>query len=51
MQASELREQKMLTLAPHLKCEAPNAGHQARRAAGTRDERTLEAVAWMPWFG
>jgi len=29
----------------------PNARHQARRAAGARDERTLFAVAWMPWLG
>jgi hypothetical protein len=27
----------------------PNAGHQARRAAGA--ERALYAVACMPWFG
>jgi hypothetical protein len=27
----------------------PNAGHQARRAAGA--ERTLSAVACMPWLG
>jgi hypothetical protein len=27
----------------------PNAGHQARLKAGA--ERTLEAVAWMPWLG
>jgi hypothetical protein len=26
----------------------PNAGHQARRTAGARHERTLFAVAWMP---
>jgi hypothetical protein len=26
----------------------PNAGHQARRAAEARDERTLYAVACMP---
>jgi hypothetical protein len=26
----------------------PNAGHQARREAGARDERTLEAVACTP---
>ena len=25
-----------------------NAGHQARLEVGARDERTLEAVAWMP---
>ena len=31
--------------------EAPNAGHQARRTAGARHERTLFAVAWMPWLG
>jgi hypothetical protein len=30
---------------------ALNAGHQARRAAGARHERTLFAVAWMPWLG
>src|SRR2546427_727919 len=30
---------------------APNAGHQARRTAGARHERTLFAVAWMPWLG
>jgi hypothetical protein len=29
----------------------PNAGHQARRTAGARHERTLAAVACMPWFG
>jgi hypothetical protein len=29
----------------------PNAGHQARLKAGARDERTLEAVAWMPLLG
>ena len=29
----------------------PNAGHQARLEVGARDERTLEAVAWMPWLG
>ncbi len=29
----------------------PNARHQARRAAGARHERTLAAVACMPWFG
>jgi hypothetical protein len=29
----------------------PNAGHQARRRAGARHERTLFAVACMPWFG
>jgi hypothetical protein len=28
-----------------------NAGHQARLKAGARHERTLEAVACMPWFG
>src|SRR6266581_8214535 len=28
-----------------------NAGHQARRTAGARHERTLFAVAWMPWLG
>jgi hypothetical protein len=27
----------------------PNAGHQARREAGA--ERTLYAVACMPWLG
>jgi hypothetical protein len=25
-----------------------NAGHQARLEAGATQERTLEAVAWMP---
>ena len=30
---------------------APNARHQTRLKAGARDERTLEAVACMPWFG
>jgi hypothetical protein len=35
-----------------LRSEAPqNAGHQARREAGARDERTLYAVACMPLFG
>jgi hypothetical protein len=29
----------------------PNAGHQARRTAGARHERTLFAVAWMAWLG
>src|SRR5712691_11556369 len=29
----------------------PNAGHQARREAGARHERTMEAVACTPWFG
>ena len=29
----------------------PNARHQARETAGARDERTLFAVACMPWFG
>jgi len=29
----------------------PNAGHQARLKAGARHERTLAAVACMPWFG
>ena len=42
MQSSGLREQKILTLAHHLKCEAPNAGRQARLEAGA--QRTLEAV-------
>src|SRR6266446_6957527 len=28
-----------------------NATLQARLEAGARDERTLEAVAWMPWLG
>src|SRR5438105_2012835 len=29
----------------------PNAALQARRTAGARYERTLFAVAWMPWLG
>jgi hypothetical protein len=29
----------------------PNAGRQARQAAGARDERTLFAVAWTPLLG
>ena len=29
----------------------PNARHQARQTAGARHERTLFAVACMPWFG
>jgi hypothetical protein len=45
------------TLAPKLPpfgtggCNANhiNAGHQARLEAGA--ERTLEAIAWMPWLG
>jgi hypothetical protein len=32
-----------------MSCPMPNAGHQARREAGA--QRTLEAVACMPWFG
>jgi hypothetical protein len=47
------------TLAPKLTpfgtsgCNAnhSNAGHQARREAGTMQERTLSAVACMPSFG
>jgi hypothetical protein len=29
----------------------PNGAHQARLEAGARYERTLEAVACMPWLG
>jgi hypothetical protein len=29
----------------------PNARHQARLRAGATQERTLSAVAWMPWLG
>ena len=29
----------------------PNAGHQARPEAEARDERTLYAVACLPWLG
>ena|SRR2546426_296823 len=34
-----------------LDVKTPNAGRQARRAAGARHERTLAAVAWTPWLG
>jgi hypothetical protein len=49
MQASELRGQKIFTLAHHLKCEAPNAGRQPLPEAGA--QRTLEAVGWTPMLG
>ena len=49
MQSSGLREQKILTLAHHLKCEAPNAG--AQPLLEVEAERTLEAVGSRPWLG
>src|SRR4029450_8174419 len=51
MQASGLREQEMLTLAHHLKCKAPNAGHQARPIAEATDDRRLSGIACMLSLG